>query len=210
MRKILVTIALLFFTGNVLADIADSAHNFDFVGSYGATGLGADQMCAYCHTPHGSNVAAQPLWNKDTLTTNSFTEYGDTILGTTIANGGIPSGTTQLCLGCHDGTVAPGEVSNPPNVGWTDNTTVLTNASDAFQDSTFANDHPVGFSYALSLANTAVEIIADPTAAGLPLSAGGNMECSTCHDVHSSDAWPTLLRLDNAGSAMCLTCHDTK
>jgi predicted CXXCH cytochrome family protein len=213
MRKILVTIAFLFFSGNVLADIAGSAHDFNFFTKWQATGNGADQRCAYCHTPHSSNVATQPLWNKATLTAVSYTAYGETTSGTTIGTTGVPTGTTQLCLGCHDGTVAAGEVSNPPNVGWGDNSTKILPADSTYQDNTFANDHPVGFDYTLSTANPAVTagLLADPTAAGLPLNAANDfMECSTCHDVHSENDYPTLLRLDNTASAMCTTCHITK
>ena len=36
----------------------------------------------------------------------------------------------------------------------------------------------------------------------------GQMECSSCHDVHDELGNTALLRKSNTQSALCLTCHD--
>lgn len=45
-----------------------------------------------------------------------------------------------------------------------------------------------------------------PLYANVSGSAGGRVECATCHDVHGTSNG-TLLRIPNTGSAVCLTCH---
>ena len=67
------------------------------------------------------------------------------------------------------------------------------------------NHHPGGFDYATSDgADPDIQAIASVT---LPLP-GGNVECSSCHDVHDYDGISApFLRATNAGSALCTTCH---
>lgn len=45
-----------------------------------------------------------------------------------------------------------------------------------------------------------------PLPAGMPLDWKGDMTCSTCHEVHGSQAG--LVRGDKKGKALCLSCHD--
>jgi predicted CXXCH cytochrome family protein len=210
LMKKLITVCLLLASGNAFAAIDGSAHDFVGDASWGAGNSGgATEICAYCHTPHSANTNAKPLWNKSTLTTTSYTAYGTTIAGTAISNGGTQSGATQLCLGCHDGSVAPGTVANPPNVtGWTDNATVMTSSNSAFQDNNFANDHPVGFDFSANPAAAGIQY-ADVSAAelaGYPME-GNNMTCATCHNVHAATGVETLLVTTNENSAMCQDCH---
>ena len=207
MRNLIIALALLLVSGVAMADIGGSKH--DFAGNsayttYRATGTGADEICAYCHTPHNATTTTAPLWNK-AVATNSFTPYGTTVAGTAISNSN-PLGVTRMCLGCHDGTIAPGAVFNAPNRGWTDNDTKLTSASNAFFGTSLADDHPVSFDY-----STATGVTTDPGTAYPLFGADGTMECATCHDVHREDEtaeFQPMLVASNAGSAMCQHCHN--
>ena len=92
-------------------NIANSVHDFSSNGSYtDGTAYSwntAAELCTVCHTPHASDtsVTAAPLWTHDT-TAQTYVTYSSNTLD---ANGGAalaqPSGVSQLCLSCHDGSV---------------------------------------------------------------------------------------------------------
>ncbi|MCC7204740.1 MAG: hypothetical protein IT441_06645, partial [Phycisphaeraceae bacterium] len=57
--------------------------------------------CIFCHTPHAASPRA-PLWNREDPGT-----YYQTYESTTLkAEVGQPTGSSRLCLSCHDGTIA--------------------------------------------------------------------------------------------------------
>src|SRR5262249_52548917 len=65
------------------------------------------EICIFCHTPHNANPAA-PLWNQ-TLSSATYTPYTSS---TMVATAGLPTGSSKLCMSCHDGTVALGNLLN--------------------------------------------------------------------------------------------------
>lgn len=71
------------------------------------------EVCVYCHTPHGSNLASTvPLWNrtmKDT-TYNTYNNLG-TPMTQTVRQ---PGGSSKSCLSCHDGQTAIDSIINMP------------------------------------------------------------------------------------------------
>ena len=93
--------------GTAGAGIANTKHNLS-TGGTGAVHVstGTDEICVFCHTPHGSDTSAPvPLWNKQ-LPTSSYTTYAtlnsSTIDGTILSVGSV----SLACLSCHDGTQA--------------------------------------------------------------------------------------------------------
>ncbi|MGO8754785.1 MAG: cytochrome c3 family protein [Gallionellaceae bacterium] len=79
--------------------------------------VGTNQICVFCHTPHGFNaVQSGPLWNK---AVNASTTYAVYNTGTNVSStypGDKPSiGSVSLaCLSCHDGTQAMDNMINGP------------------------------------------------------------------------------------------------
>lgn len=155
------------FSGTALAATGISAtkHNLSN-GGPGNKFSGTDQICVFCHTPHGSDadVTHPPLWNRTMPTSASFTTYDS--LGTSTLNGKVLAvGSVSLaCLSCHDGTQAMNTVINAPgsgtsNSGWTAgtwtagasgmggglDTGALTGIVAIGAD--LKNDHPVGIQY---------------------------------------------------------------
>jgi len=64
----------------------DSKHNLGTTGSATNTYQfsGTDEVCVFCHTPHGSDTsAAVPLWNRTLANPSSYTTYDQ--LGTSVA-----------------------------------------------------------------------------------------------------------------------------
>jgi hypothetical protein len=81
----------------------------------------ANQICIYCHTPHHAQ-STQLVWNH-TQTSNTLS-WGNDLDGNplTATTMGTPLPTalknaSKRCLGCHDGSVAIGDVSNAGNGG---------------------------------------------------------------------------------------------
>ena len=156
------------------------------------------QICIVCHTPHNAKAGYQPLWNHQVTGTAAFTLYNSATLNATI---GQPASDSKLCLSCHDGTVA---LENFGTV--TTGTTFIVGGKNVGTD--LSNDHPISFAYNAALV-TADGGLKDPATAGLPRfgAAKDQLECSTCHNVHSNANSP-FLRLSNAASALCLKCHN--
>ena len=196
MKKIVVLFAaMMLLAGAAFAGISGTKHDL----SNG--GAGSDEICVYCHTPHGAGaVGFAPLWNRTTA--NATDVYNSATLNATITLGGVNTSDAPLCLSCHDGASLDTALNNPPNAAASDPGTTLTDITgDANLGTALANDHPVGFDYA-AVVSADAEIQAQST---LPLY-NGDMWCSTCHDVHDNTDTP-FLQQANGGSALCLVCH---
>jgi hypothetical protein len=73
------------------------------------------QVCVYCHTPHGANTdVGLPLWNR-TIKATTYTTYGSpSLTNTTVTQ---PGANSLACLSCHDGQTAVDSVINMPGSG---------------------------------------------------------------------------------------------
>lgn len=210
--------ALLMSAGVSNAGIEGSVHDF--------SGTGTDQICVNCHTPHNAQTGLDaPLWNHD-ASSATYTPYtSDTFDGGPITVGGV----SKLCLSCHDGTVGVDSFGGA-------NLTTGTITGNANLGSDLTNDHPFSFNYAaaytaeggasggLHVDTVAVDIggPSTKTKTGLTIASlmdgTGNMQCSSCHDVHNEFVADTtvagvatpykLLMVSLDGSALCLTCHN--
>lgn len=75
------------------------------------------EVCVYCHTPHGANSnVALPLWNR-TLKATTYSTYN--LLGTPSLTQvvGQPGPNSLACLSCHDGQTAVDSIINMPGSG---------------------------------------------------------------------------------------------
>lgn len=205
MKKIRLLFTLLFvaaFASLSFGQITGTAH--DFSGEIWSGG----EICIACHTPHDGDMSipGAPLWNHE-VSTATFTLY--TGGGTMDATMGQPSAQSMLCLSCHDGTVAL------DSYGGVAGGTYLTALNDGYVGTDLSDDHPISFTYDATLAGLD-GALHDPSTATSGLGStidddllfGGQMQCASCHDVHGSTGFDSLLRIENAGSALCLTCHD--
>jgi hypothetical protein len=94
----------------VISDIASTRHNLSVSGTGTATAVSESQICVFCHTPHrAAAIPEAPLWNRQESGA-AYTPYtSDTIDANDIA--ATPGGSSKLCLSCHDGTIAIGQVN---------------------------------------------------------------------------------------------------
>lgn len=218
MKKILVVlvvvaIALLGATA-AMAGISSTKHNLSTTGTGATTATVETEICIFCHTPHGGTPAVAPLWNKP-ANTGVLTAYGTTKAGTVV--GAPATGVSYACMGCHDGASAMGAVLNTSAAGIAVGTIALSNATMPAAGNlglAMANDHPVAFAYTAAvtgmkaLTGTGGNVVrpVGPAIGQLPLGlAGAMMECSSCHEPHTTVA--SFLRLANTNSDLCLSCH---
>lgn len=104
--------------GPAVAGIASTKHNLSTTGTQtNHVTTGSNQICVFCHTPHGSDTSAPvPLWNKK-LPSNSYQTY-DTLNTASLDGEVLAVGSVSLaCLSCHDGTQAMDNMMNAPGSG---------------------------------------------------------------------------------------------
>ena len=200
----LTAVAGLFLVGTASAQITGSAHDFSAAGAFNSGG----EICIACHTTHNTQTAVAadaPLWNHTLTTNGTFTEYVGFDMQSGFATAQTVNAASLLCLSCHDGTVALDSYgTNTPTAG------NMTGAANVTKDLT--NDHPISILYADAVTGGGMNAAATTTELGGTITAdyliGGNVECSSCHNVHNDlGTAAKLLKVDNAGSVLCLDCH---
>ena len=180
--------------------IVDSLHNLSVSGPGTVKATGESEICIFCHTPHGARSDVAYLWNRRDTTT-VYTPYISSTLKATV---GQPTGSSRLCLSCHDGTIAPGAVISR-------SAEIPFGASMAGRSSNLgtnlADDHPVSFDYIAAAAMPNSQLMA---ATSLPskvrLDADGQMQCTACHNPHN-DQYGKFLVMSGIGGALCISCH---
>ncbi len=186
------------------------------------------EICVFCHTPHGASATGgafkAPIWNRnlDYQATRTYQLYDQvwsfSFEGTiNDAAGQRPTGYSRLCLSCHDGTVALGNLINAPGSGgyqgritMTGNlgpgATIPPGSGDLTGDTRrlgldLRNDHPVSFTFDQALVLQDQELVNPGPALQSP--------------AKVSDATPiSPLRLypgNNPGTydaVQCTSCHN--
>jgi len=216
MKKVLVlAAAALLFAAPAMAAISGTAHDLS------TAGAGTDELCVFCHTPHGGQTGGiAPLWNRSATTTagSVYQNASLTAAAAAVTVADVDATDAALCLSCHDGASMNAVLINEPNaatmnyaalgnIPGTSNALLLDGANG------LSNDHPIGFDY-VAAAGADLELDSKGNVEGKPGMAGaltyggGNdMWCSSCHDVHGVAGVATFLRVSNAGSNLCLSCH---
>jgi len=222
-NKLTIAVTSVLFASYLVSGIAQAGSIVGTAHDFSASGWSGGEICVACHTPHNSDtsVADAPLWNH-AVTTETFVMYSGP--GTLDAiQDGQPTGTSKLCLSCHDGATALDSFGG--NVG----TTVMSGSSAIGGDAaSLTNDHPISITYDTALATTDLGLY-DPAATSVTIGLGGDkprtgtiaavmlsgskVQCTSCHDVHNGAVGPgtnyqPFLKVSKAGSAICLTCHN--
>lgn len=186
--KVLAVVALL--ASPAVATIQGTAHDLSAVAG--------GNTCSFCHTPHGA-LTDTPLWNHK-LSTAVYKIYQSSSLEAKV---GQPTGSSKLCLSCHDGTVALTETISS---GFSGGTYIAPGAGNLGTD--LSDDHPISFVYSDALSAEDVQIRPPSTLAEkLKLDRSGELQCTTCHDAHDNQ-FGHFLAMSNRRSAMCASCHD--
>ena len=204
--------------GATVSDIRNTQHNLALDSGNTVRATNNDEVCVYCHTPHGSTQQTDaPLWNRSLTPGTTYEMYDSLSLDANdVAN--APGGASKLCLSCHDGTIALGTVNtangqvNPmlsfENTAADGTMPVGSGETTGFTrrlGTNLKNDHPISFTYNQLLSTTDGEL-RDPSNAindigerlpgnhpEVPLE-GGKVQCTSCHDPHIRDDDPAVNR----------------
>ena len=164
--------------------------------------------CSYCHAPHSGLATGMSLWNQ-TQTKATYQLYNST---TYHQKGQQPvlGSDSNLCLSCHDGTVAVGNTIVSGQITMTGSM----NAQDVL-GTNLQSSHP--FSLQLPIKDTIdlIKSLVSQGKTGDPLGKvrliNGNIECTSCHNAHVQaidlQSQNFLVR-DSSKAQMCLACHD--
>ena len=203
--------------GAAPGNVAATLHNLSVSGPGEIRAVSETEICKFCHIPHNA-VVPTPLWGHGL----SQAQYQVPTIrggGGTRVPTGQPDGSSRLCLSCHDGTVALGEIAGEPRSVAMTGATRLGPGRRGFLGTDLSGSHPVSFVVPeegtapregdedMGLRPVAV-IRADPDVA---LDKDGKMQCTSCHDPHSDRYYqegrvphfwvkPTV-------TEVCLTCH---
>lgn len=196
------TILTLAATTAGAKSVMDSVHNLSPTGPGNVRAAEATGVCEFCHTSHRASPVAA-LWNRSSKGT-TYTPYSSS---TALALPGQPTGASLLCLSCHDGTVALGDVLSraaPISMAGGSNTMPPGRARTGTD---LRHHHPVSFIYDSNLAARRGELaMPSGLAREIRLDRAGQMQCTSCHDPHD-DSFGAFLVMPNQNSRLCLECH---
>jgi len=175
-------------------NLEDSRHDLAIVLSTGYEGEANDAQCIFCHPPR-SHTLRVGLWNEAQAENLFDYPYGRQ---TEEAPPGKPDGSSLVCLGCHDGTIALGDVVS--------RTQSISNGS-GIKRTDLSDGHPISFLYNSSLLDMNDEL-ENPKklTQQARLDTANKIQCTTCHDPHD-DTYGNFLVMDNSSTALCVTCH---
>jgi len=186
------------------ADVRATKHNLSAFGPGSLKAETETRVCVFCHTPHAGSQTLGMLWNRSDSTA-TYVPYSSTTLDAVV---GQPTGSSKLCLSCHDGTVALGELlSEPSEIGFVGGVHEIPVGSSRI-GTDLSDDHPVSFLYDAALAALNPEL-ADPAVltGAVRLDPAGAMQCTSCHDPHDT-GFGKFLVADTRNSDLCLVCHE--
>ena len=183
--------------------VANGPHNLSTSGTGTIKATSEQQICIFCHAPHNV-TSSQPLWNRGSLPT-AYKPYASKSLN---AKPGQPTGSSKLCLSCHDGTIALGNiVSRNQAIPMAGGMTTIPAGRASNLGTDLSDDHPISFVYdaALATKNTALK---SPLSlpATIKLDPDGELQCKSCHDPHDNTYGKFLVMANNT-SQLCNTCH---
>jgi hypothetical protein len=195
--------------------VISTVHNLSISGPGEIRSLTERQVCKFCHVPHNATVP-QPLWGH--AVSRAQYQVPSIRSGRSRQPAPQPDGSSRLCLSCHDGTIALGDVAGEPTPIAMAGAVRLTSGRKGFIGTDLSGSHPISFRLS-DVEQTAPEesdmglralsvIQADPD---VQLDAEAKMQCTTCHDPHSDRFYvegqvPRFWVKPNVDE-VCLTCH---
>jgi hypothetical protein len=200
------------------SSVANTVHNLSVSGPGEIRAVDETEVCKFCHVPHNA-IAQKALWGRTlsaaTYTTPSISNDQGSRVQTP-----QPNGSSRLCLSCHDGTVALGEIAGEPRTIAMQGASRLAPGHKGFIGNDLSGSHPISFAVRDSVAghddNSDIGLLplGDLGNGAVQLDGMGRMQCTTCHDPHSDrffveDNVPRFWVAPSV-TEVCLACHDPR
>jgi hypothetical protein len=202
------------------SSIVNTPHNLSVTGPGPIKSPTEKQVCIFCHTPHNADPRA-PLWNRDLDSARNYQMYWSPTLEAYGSPGAAPQpdGASKLCLSCHDGTIALGQVRSRPEPIPVSGGPALRPGQAGYLGTDLSGSHPISFVYSDSLAieNNALgdmplRLPSSLADADVTLDEEGKIQCNTCHDPHDDSNYVPgrvpHFYVKSTWSEVCTTCHD--
>ena len=204
----LLAVVSLLATGVSSAGIRETKHDLSVDSGNEIHAATETQICVFCHIPHNASPAA-PLWNREDPG-QTYTPYYSSTFDTSVVDPTYdqPTGASLLCLSCHDGTIALGDLlSEEVPIEMADGVTTLPSDHRSNLGTDLSDDHPVSFVYSRALADSDGNLVDPLLLTGeVKLDRNGQLQCTSCHDPHDNSNGDFLV-MDAIGGALCETCH---
>jgi len=210
----------------LVPDVRNTKHNLSAGGTGTVKAVSETQVCVFCHTPHAATSGVTPLWNR-ALSNATYSVYTSSSLDAEAIQGTLdqPGGSSKLCLSCHDGTLAIGNVNvlggqgSPTTPGTISIPMTGTGAGGVMPGGSgtatgftrnlgvdLTNDHPISVNFTSALALRDGELRAVDANQKWPPGSG------TVIGVRAPGNRPAMpLEARGAGGVgqvQCATCHD--
>jgi hypothetical protein len=200
--------------------VLNTVHNLSASGPGEVRALEEDEVCKFCHIPH-SSVVPEQLWARR-LSDARYQVPEIRPGGSARISAPQPDGSSRLCLSCHDGTVALGDIGGRPRRIAMMGGDHLSSGRKGYIGTDLSGSHPISFvvpdqdpdvtgeSGDMALRPLSA-IRADPD---VPIDTNGKMQCTTCHDPHTDryyqkDVVPRFW-VKPSVQEVCLTCHQVR
>jgi hypothetical protein len=200
--------------------VASTVHNLSTSGPGEVRSLNETEVCKFCHIPHNA-VVPTPLWSH-TLSEAQYDLPNLRARGGSVQDLPQPDGSSRLCLSCHDGTVALGDIAGESRTVAMAGAQRLSPGRRGYLGTDLSGSHPVSFIVPDGDATTSdsnrdmglrslATIRADRD---IRLDKQNKMQCTTCHDPHADryyrrDVVPRFW-VKPTVEEVCLACHELR
>ncbi len=178
-------------------------HNLSTSGPGSIRAASRDEICIFCHTPPNPKLY-QFKWNRVNATT-TYTPYQSSTLRSKV---GQPTGSSRLCLSCHDGTIALGAlITESAEISFKGGIRFMPEDKPAALGTDLSDDHPISMVYDARLAAENRELLLPSLLPPeIELDDNQQLQCTSCHDPHD-DSHGKFLVMSNRFSRLCTACH---
>ncbi|HEY6002432.1 MAG TPA: cytochrome c3 family protein [Anaeromyxobacter sp.] len=195
-------VALAFLATDALAagpsTVAGSKHDLSVTGPGPIKAIRERNPCIFCHTMHGGGKG---LSNRPDPTSRYQPYESSTMKGRTSG----PTGSSRICLSCHDGTIAVGQLRK----GSIEMTGTLDGKIPATRRSNLGTDLRQSHPFSIS-ASGSPGTHRPPAASRVKADEQDQVQCTSCHEPHSEYGGSTegrFLVQPTLRAELCATCH---
>ncbi len=215
-RLVLVLVLALGGGSSIVAGrtgVEQTLHNLSVTGPGQVKSRSETEICKFCHIPHTA-VGDSPMWGHEL---SRVPQYATPRLTSRQEMAPQPDGSSRLCLSCHDGTVALGELAGRrrpidvggPRLGRTFGTDLTGSHPVSFTLASVPDESPARASDMGVRPLAMIEVDRE-----VRLDRGGKMQCTTCHDPHVDRYYrPGVVphfSVKPTVTEICLVCHELR